>query len=352
MSMNVIPRVSVIVPNYNHARFLKQRLDSVLGQTYQDFELIILDDASLDNSREIIESYANHPKLRCLFNTKNSGSTFVQWNRGLREARGEYVWIAESDDYADRRLLEVLVQKLDLNPRAGLAYCQSWQVADDGQISLVEYYYGEHAGRWRSDFMADGKQEVRQYLVFKNTIPNASAVLFRRDLALQVGLADEDFKLVGDLMFWVKLLAVSDVAFVGEPLNYWRHHRHAVRYSTATSVALEEVHRVLRFVQDEIGIRNKALRKARFDWHLAGAQSFTGQVAYGLARHHLLLALANAPVAFAQSVEVRKLMREQLQFYIVAKGFEPLQRKYYRTRIWAGAQRRNVWNALKAFMWR
>ena len=101
-------RSGVIVPNYNHARFLRQRLDSILAQTFQDFELILLDDCSTDESRTILEEYARDPRVRLDFNEVNSGSPFKQWNKGVRFARGKYVWIAESDDYADPRLLEAL----------------------------------------------------------------------------------------------------------------------------------------------------------------------------------------------------------------------------------------------------
>src|SRR5215469_12732659 len=103
-----MPTVSVIVPNYNHARYLRQRIESVLGQKYQDFEVILLDDCSTDNSREILESYRNDPKVRVVFNATNSGNVFKQWNKGVRMAGGRYVWIAESDDYADAGFLSRL----------------------------------------------------------------------------------------------------------------------------------------------------------------------------------------------------------------------------------------------------
>ena len=77
-----MPNVSVIIPNYNHALYLQVRLDSVFNQTYQDFEVIILDDCSTDNSREIIEKYANNPKTsHIIFNDVNSGSTIKQWEK-------------------------------------------------------------------------------------------------------------------------------------------------------------------------------------------------------------------------------------------------------------------------------
>src|ERR1700722_8508136 len=89
-----MPKVSVIIPSYNHARFLRQRIDTVLQQTFQDFEVILLDDCSPDNSPEIISSYVGDSRVRIEFNAINSGSTFKQWNKGVRMARGDYVWIA------------------------------------------------------------------------------------------------------------------------------------------------------------------------------------------------------------------------------------------------------------------
>src|SRR5882757_6677219 len=76
MSRETAPTVSVIVPNYNHARYLRKRIESVLGQTYQDFEVILLDDCSTDNSREVLVSHRDNPKVRIDFNENNSGSVF------------------------------------------------------------------------------------------------------------------------------------------------------------------------------------------------------------------------------------------------------------------------------------
>src|SRR5580658_2738439 len=117
-----MPKVSVIVPNYNHARFLRRRVDTILAQTFQDFELILLDDCSTDESRSILREYASEPRVRLEFNEANSGTPFKQWNKGVRLAQGEYVWIAESDDYADAQLLERLVGVLDANSEVTFGY--------------------------------------------------------------------------------------------------------------------------------------------------------------------------------------------------------------------------------------
>ena len=128
------PTVSVIVPNYNHARYLPQRIDSILNQTYQDFELILLDDRSSDNSRKVIEGYAKHEKVRVYFNEQNSGSPFRQWDKGINLARGKYIWVAESDDFAHETLLETLVPILEQQASVGTTYCQSHKVDSTGTV--------------------------------------------------------------------------------------------------------------------------------------------------------------------------------------------------------------------------
>ena len=98
-----MPRVSVVVPNYNHARYLPERLATIEAQAVEDVELILLDDRSTDESRAVLEKFARETRLpvRTAFNDVNTGSPFAQWRRGAEMATGEYLWIAESDDAAE-----------------------------------------------------------------------------------------------------------------------------------------------------------------------------------------------------------------------------------------------------------
>ena len=226
-----MPKVTVVTPNFNYGRFLPQRLESILAQTYQDFELIIIDNASTDNSREVIEAYTKDPRVRAFYNAENNGSTFKQWHLGLSRAKGEYIWFAESDDYADHSLLETLVDRLDRNPNVGLAYCQSWAVDERNTIlyniiDTLDCHFD--TTRWKSDYVNSGRDECR-YLFWTNTIPNASAVLMRRKVLDHVGGSPRDMLLAGDWLLYVKMLAISDIAFVSAPLNYFRFHGRTVR---------------------------------------------------------------------------------------------------------------------------
>ncbi|MCC7377363.1 MAG: glycosyltransferase [Verrucomicrobiales bacterium] len=225
-----MPRVTVIVPNYNHARFLPQRLDSVFQQSFQDFEALLLDDASTDDSREILNRYAKQDaRARTLFNERNSGTVFRQWNRGLREARGEFVWIAESDDFADPKFLETLVGGLERNPGAGVAVCESQWVDEHSRPILRTETPIVTAGAKPEGVVIPGRRFVTFSLLLGCSIQNASAAVFRRAIAEGFGFADETFRLAGDWMFWVRMLERSDCFATAEPLNRWRQHGATVR---------------------------------------------------------------------------------------------------------------------------
>ncbi len=125
------PKVSVIVPNYNYARFLDRRLQSILNQTYTDLEIIYHDDCSTDDSEAVFAKYRSHPQIRAYENETNSGNAYAPINKCVALARGNYIWVAQADDYIEPTFLEVLVPILEENPNVGIAYCQSLMVDDD-----------------------------------------------------------------------------------------------------------------------------------------------------------------------------------------------------------------------------
>lgn len=261
-----MPRVSVIVPNFNHARFLARRLDSVLEQTLTDFELIYLDDASTDDSAAVFAPYASHPQIRAILNDANTGSPFVQWNRGVREARGEYVWIAEADDYASPQLLERLVGVLDANPRVGVAYCQSQCIdPDDRNLgSCLEWTKNLDPHRWDADFVADGRAECERFLARTCTIYNASAVVFRKSVYEGVGGADETLRQCADWRLWLAMLGRSDLAFVAGTLNFFRQHPQSVTgLSRRNGVYARESYTILRHVLADFTLDPAVAERAR-----------------------------------------------------------------------------------------
>ena len=102
-------KVSVIIPNYNYAKYLKKRVKVIEKQTYPIYELIVLDDCSTDNSREVIDKLAKKYNIKTIYNEENSGCVFKQWQKGIEAATGDLIWIAEADDQADKKFLEKMV---------------------------------------------------------------------------------------------------------------------------------------------------------------------------------------------------------------------------------------------------
>jgi glycosyltransferase involved in cell wall biosynthesis len=226
-----MPKVSVIVPNYNHEPFLRRRLDSIYGQTYKNIEVLLLDDCSPDESRALLDEYAAaYPEItRTLYNTTNSGGVFRQWAKGIQAASGKLVWVAESDDYCDEHFLERLVRCFD-DESVLLAYGYSQFVdRDEAPIEGDFHLYLsdlEGADKWKGNYVETAHNEVKTALGIKNTIPNASSVLFRRPVDLPL-LQDESWlsmRVAGDWVFYLHVLRGGKIAYRSDAINFFRRY--------------------------------------------------------------------------------------------------------------------------------
>lgn len=231
--MNNSPLVSVIVPSFNHADFLQNRLESIFNQTFQNFEVILLDDHSTDRSRMILSNYADNPKVsHCLFNEENSGSTFYQWDKGINLAKGEFIWIAETDDSCYESFLEKLLEPHKQENGLALSYCQSYRMNVKGVTTgdWSTHTSGFETNPFTNDFIKDGNLFIEKFLIHKNVIPNVSGVLFRtKNLKKISPLIYEPFmKYNADWFYYIQLICNSKVAFIAEPLNYFRYHKSSV----------------------------------------------------------------------------------------------------------------------------
>ncbi|MDD5216852.1 MAG: glycosyltransferase family 2 protein [Candidatus Omnitrophica bacterium] len=264
-----MPKVSIIIPNYNHARFLKKRMTSIIEQTFQDFEMIFLDDASTDNSMGVFAEYANCEKIsNVIINDKNSGNVFAQWDRGCHYAKGEYIWIAETDDYASPEFLENMVEKLDKYDWLGMAYCQSVKVNEDGTLTGFPQPF-KHSARWTREYINDGLSECYNYLLYANTIPNASAVVMRRLCYNKVGGVPLDTHLCGDWFLWVKILHQAGIYYSARVQNYFRTTSSSVRTKiTGTKIREDEYFKIADYMllqssHDPSLMRDAAYQSAR-----------------------------------------------------------------------------------------
>jgi glycosyltransferase involved in cell wall biosynthesis len=216
-----MPTVSLIVPNYNHARYLKQRLDSIFQQTYTNYEVILLDDASADESVSIMEACTDPRITKRLYATVNSGSPFAQWERGVREASGDWIWIAESDDYSDPQFLERLLTVVQNDPSSVLAFCRSTIVTSEQRC--LARFESDH-GQWTADadFAASGEEFCTELLYKGNVLLNAGAVVFRKSAFLEIIHDVPRLRMSTDWLIWWKIALHGGVRYISEPLNFFR----------------------------------------------------------------------------------------------------------------------------------
>jgi glycosyltransferase involved in cell wall biosynthesis len=224
-----MPKVSVIVPSYNHARYLSKRLESIFNQTYQDFEVILLDDCSTDNSSELLTKYSTNPKVsHFIVNRKNSGSTFRQWEKGIALAKGEYIWIAESDDFNELTFLENSMDILKIDNSIAFSYCRTKKINEEDKI-IGNEVWGEEINPqiWEENRVFSGLEFLRDYLKYRNIIPNTSAVVFRKN-HFDPWIVTK-LKYCGDWLLWGIMCKNSKVGFLSKHLNFFRHHVETTR---------------------------------------------------------------------------------------------------------------------------
>lgn len=256
--------VSIILPNYNHFQYLTQRIESIFNQSFQDFELILLDDCSSDGSWELLQSYSTNPKVtHCFRNENNSGSPFKQWKRGIELAIGDFIWLAESDDWAEADFLERCVSLLKSNDLALV-------VVGSNYIDSENYFIGEIINDFPSGIM-EGNTFCTNQMYFNNSILNASSVVFSRS-KIQAKMLESicDFRLSGDHFFWVQLMKDKRIGFIEKKLNHFRWHDKSVRAVEKIKLTeLLEGIRIKEWMEVNYCISILAKSKARRDAYLS-----------------------------------------------------------------------------------
>lgn len=236
------PRVSVCVPTYNRSSYLRQAMDSVLKQTFGDFELLVVDNASTDDTATVVSGYRN-PRVRYHCNESNLGMV-GNWNKCLELARGEFIAILHDDDLWLPRFLEHMVAALDSNPEAGFAYCPCYFVDE----------VGTHIGEASRTFSTDCYIESRTLfgmLVQRSGGFSNPGVLVRRRCYAAVGLYDDTLIQCADWDMWLRLSFRFDAAYIAEPLTCYRMHTNSISKKQASYPIL--------VVQDSLRTIEKAL---------------------------------------------------------------------------------------------
>ena len=211
MPEKIAPRVSVLMSVYNGERYLRDSIESIANQTFRDYEFVIVDDGSVDNTWGILEEYAAYDaRIVLLRNKVNIGLT-RSLNKGLASARGGYIARQDADDVSLPERLEKQIEFLEANPETVLV------ASDVGYIDHENRQLGRSARTGDPDLVA-------WYLLFYNHLGGHSQVVFRRSAVMDLGGYCEALRYSQDYELWLRLVKVWDIVILPDVLLQWRIH--------------------------------------------------------------------------------------------------------------------------------
>jgi glycosyltransferase involved in cell wall biosynthesis len=217
---NNIPSVSVLLPVYNAAPYLREAIDSILNQTYKDFELLAINDGSTDGSREILDEYTD-PRIIIIDNPQNMG-LIKTLNTGIRHARGEFLARMDADDLSKPDRFEQQINLLKKKPEIGVVGCWVQRFGVDNEV----VNYPEH------------DDEIKASLPFFNSMVHAGAMM-RKDLFERNNIEyDINYKDAEDYRLWFQFLPLTKFYSIQEILYFWRIHESQAGFTAPeTSIA-------------------------------------------------------------------------------------------------------------------
>lgn len=279
--------VSVIVPNYNHENHLANRLNSILNQSYSKIEIILLDDCSSDNSLNLIKGYQHHALVKkVIINDQNSGSTFLQWEKGFSCSESTYIWIAESDDVADLSFLSEMIPLLEQDPNIQLAFCANQVIDEEGRI--IGETVWDHCVNKAKPLEMDGVQFCADFLLKSPVINNASGVVFRRSALENVSNDYKQYKFCGDWQFWADIALQGSIAYHPKKLNSFRRSVTQLTGEKMDDLAANQYHTEVLKVGSHIINQlkqkkdiNKAIEYARTYQFYIWTSWYRGQLRFG-----------------------------------------------------------------------
>lgn len=254
-------KISVVVPNYNYSNYLYQRVYSILNQNYKIHELIILDDASKDNSlfyiKQIEQKISGVVNVKVVVNDINSGNAFSQWQKGMNLASGDYVWVAEADDYAKKNFLNEVVSPLKKNNNIVISYADTGFIDSNGYItknSLVDQIDILKTNHWNASYVNKGISEINCYSYLNCTIPNVSGTIIKKGNYDEIFESAKKFHQSGDWFTYLNILNLGDISYINKTLNYYRVHGNNISQTFDKKAHILEIQRIYKFVKEKYGI--------------------------------------------------------------------------------------------------
>lgn len=267
-----LQKISVVVPNYNYENYIAARLDSIFKQSYPVYEIIVLDDASTDESlAEINATSERHRReIKVVEADQNSGNVFAQWQKGAHLASGELLWIAEADDLSEPPFLHEMARLHADNQNCIFSFSDSQSIDSCGYKvyeSYIDYAESIVPGLLTEDRIFLGKQFAKEGLSIANLVLNVSSVVWNKDAMVaafgEIADSDLDFKLAGDWRIYLVASTQSGkICYCSKALNIHRRHRRSVTRQIDIESHVKEIEDMHKLALKAVG--NKPdLRKAQ-----------------------------------------------------------------------------------------
>jgi glycosyltransferase involved in cell wall biosynthesis len=289
-----MPKVSVVIPTYNRTHFIIEAIQSVLDQTFQDFEIVVVDDGSTDNTKDVVDSFQD-PRIKYIYQ-ENRGVAAAR-NTGISASIGEYIAFLDSDDVLLKNALEKKVQVLDRYPEVAFSYGKANVMDENGHLLRLSKKKQEYF------CVRKGSEQIRKFLIIYGNCIGGSGAMVRRRCLYEVGLFDSTFRHGSeDFDLWVRLAKRYAVAYIEQPVGVIVR-RHPNRMSNARDLGeIEKSNsRILEgvFNDTKLGTVFSSQRpKAYFHLHLRLASDAYEGRDLKTARKYLFKALKIHPKGF------------------------------------------------------
>jgi glycosyltransferase involved in cell wall biosynthesis len=248
-------KLSICLPTYNAGGFLSQALDSILNQTYKDYEIIIVDDNSTDNTPEIINRYLQKDSRIKYFQNEQNLGIFHNWNKCLEYASGDCINMFAQDDVMLPRNLETKVKILDDNPHLGLVTSSVKIIDAKGNLSQWDW------ANYPEDKLAKGREWVINNAGEANPICCPFVLINRRVLEKVGGQFNTNLAYASDFEMWLRIGLVADLYFLEEALGYYRWHEGNKTHSFNDFYKVEEQLQIWDGIIDSLGLSGEELEK-------------------------------------------------------------------------------------------
>jgi glycosyltransferase involved in cell wall biosynthesis len=311
MEIKKKPVVSVIIPTYNRAHYVTEAIQSVLDQSYQDFEIIVVDDGSTDNTREAVTSFKD-PRLK-YFCQENQG-VCVARNNGIHISNGEYIYFLDSDDALLEKTLEKGVRILDRHPDVALSHGCAYPMDERGRVFDLPKSKNIRPGVYR------GTEEILNFLRYGNYFC-PSLTIVRRSSIIDVGLFDPAFRSGSeDFELWVRLAKKYAVSCIVDPVAKLRVHSSSMTASRDLNEMEKSHHLIFEGIFNDAALGSlfsPQRSKTYYYLHLRLASDAFAQRKMKISRNYLFKALQSHPRIIIESSFFRWL-------YLFAKTWIPI----------------------------